>query len=237
MLLKTLSFVIFAAVVLAPQRAHAQFSSIASSPENYSWITASTQSKADRAVLEHCNQERRKKDCKLAHIKALAQALGVERWGFASSNVSLADAKTRALKSCAAPSCKIKFVDTDPGFYVFVTGRAEQEEHDGYSKIWSGRADLEALEQRAVAECEAAGFRCTIFDFGVIPGRHIRGSVPALQTSERSCRPTTPTIRCTSNCVNGDCVVKYENGCKMRIQVQSRYDSFSRRWTYPAPSC
>lgn len=51
------------------------------------------------------------------------------------------------------------------------------------------------------------------------------------------CRPQGNTLRCTSQCSNGDCVVTYENGCKTRVQVQPRFDSSNNRWVYPAPSC
>lgn len=51
------------------------------------------------------------------------------------------------------------------------------------------------------------------------------------------CRPQTREIRCRSNCVNGNCVVEYENGCKIRVQVSPRFDFFSNQWTYPSPSC
>lgn len=51
------------------------------------------------------------------------------------------------------------------------------------------------------------------------------------------CRPRTSSLRCQSNCVNGDCVVTYENGCKMRVQVNSQYNSFNNQWEYPSPGC
>lgn len=52
-----------------------------------------------------------------------------------------------------------------------------------------------------------------------------------------NCRPRTLEIRCQSNCFNGDCVVEYENGCKIRVQVPPRFDPFTNQWTYPSPSC
>lgn len=56
-------------------------------------------------------------------------------------------------------------------------------------------------------------------------------------TSPENCRPTGPSIRCQSQCVNGDCVVTYENGCKVRVRVKARLDPFSSQWTYPSPGC
>lgn len=56
-------------------------------------------------------------------------------------------------------------------------------------------------------------------------------------SNNADCRPKTREIRCRSNCTNGNCVVEYENGCKIRVQVTPRFDSFSNQWTYPSPSC
>lgn len=52
-----------------------------------------------------------------------------------------------------------------------------------------------------------------------------------------SCRPKSQTLTCSSQCTNGDCTVTYENGCKVRVQVQPRFDSLTNSWTYPAPAC
>ena len=51
------------------------------------------------------------------------------------------------------------------------------------------------------------------------------------------CRPRTPTLSCKSTCTNGNCLVTYENGCKMRVQVTPQFNPFSNQWTYPSPSC
>jgi hypothetical protein len=56
-------------------------------------------------------------------------------------------------------------------------------------------------------------------------------------SSDGSCRPRTETIRCKSRCTNGDCEVEYENGCKIRVKVQPKFDSIQNQWTYPSPSC
>lgn len=56
-------------------------------------------------------------------------------------------------------------------------------------------------------------------------------------TLSENCRPTGPSIRCQSQCVNGNCVVTYENGCKVRVRVKARMDPFTSQWTYPSPGC
>jgi alpha/beta superfamily hydrolase len=52
-----------------------------------------------------------------------------------------------------------------------------------------------------------------------------------------NCRPKTNQLRCSSQCYNGDCEVTYENGCKVRVQVNAKFDPFTSQWTYPSPSC
>jgi hypothetical protein len=52
-----------------------------------------------------------------------------------------------------------------------------------------------------------------------------------------SCRPQGPNVQCTSQCVNGNCVIQYENGCKVRVQVSPVFNGFNNQWEYPAPSC
>lgn len=51
------------------------------------------------------------------------------------------------------------------------------------------------------------------------------------------CRPRTSTLRCQSSCVNGDCIITYENSCKMRVQVTPQFDGLQNQWVYPSPSC
>lgn len=53
----------------------------------------------------------------------------------------------------------------------------------------------------------------------------------------KSCVPNTPVRRCTSHCVNGDCLVTYENGCKVRVQVSPQFNSFTNQFEYPSPGC
>ncbi len=52
-----------------------------------------------------------------------------------------------------------------------------------------------------------------------------------------NCRPTTQSVRCRSQCTNGDCVITYENGCQTRVQVNPKFNPFNNQWEYPAPSC
>lgn len=56
-------------------------------------------------------------------------------------------------------------------------------------------------------------------------------------SSTGDCRPTGTAIRCQSRCINGDCILTYENGCKIRVQVRPSFNSFNNQWEYPSPSC
>lgn len=51
------------------------------------------------------------------------------------------------------------------------------------------------------------------------------------------CRPRTNHLQCTSSCKNGSCMVTYENGCKVPVQVQPQFNPMTNAWDYPAPSC
>ncbi len=62
-------------------------------------------------------------------------------------------------------------------------------------------------------------------------------SKPVPVANNGNCRPRTNQLSCSSQCYNGDCVVTYENGCKVRVQVSPKFDPFTSQWTYPAPSC
>lgn len=58
---------------------------------------------------------------------------------------------------------------------------------------------------------------------------------PAAKVAGSDCRPRTSYLRCQSSCTNGDCIVSYENGCKMRVQVSPQFNG--AQWIYPSPSC
>jgi len=51
------------------------------------------------------------------------------------------------------------------------------------------------------------------------------------------CRPKSNQLQCTSSCKNGSCVVTYQNGCQIRVQVQPQFNPLKNSWDYPPPSC
>ncbi len=207
----------------------------------FAWATAGTQTEANALALERCNAGWPKANCMLQHAKALAEATGQNRRGVSPSKDSLSDARKRALKFCDHPSCKITFETTRPGFYSWAQAT---EDSNGNAELFLNYAtdNLPGAIKEAILGCEAQnGRKCTTVSSGVIPGVQIatKATEPmrSVEQSSKNCRPNTSQIRCTSQCTNGNCVITYENGCKMNVQVQAKFDPFSNQWKYPSPSC
>ena len=207
------------------------------SGNSYGWATRATQKIANSDALKFCNQNNPKKDCKLVSTKAVARAESASRISYGYGAAGVADAKKFALDECTG--CKIVDVVTAPGFYS-VAKSAVDADGNGLFHLAYAFDDSDEADATAIARCrERSGRECTLSHYGVIPGtihKALPTAAPARQ-AEASCRPNTPTVRCSSQCSNGDCVMTYENGCRMRVQVQARFDGFTNQWTYPAPSC
>lgn len=222
--------------------AWAEASAIAYGSDNsWAWATRASQSEANETALRLCNESTSKKDCALDTTKAVVRAEGGGQIGFGRSSRSLADARSKALDSCGNTQCKVVFEVSKPGFYsLFKSVPDEQNNVDfylAYQYSDSDRADKDAQQG-----CEKlTGRECKIAWSGAIAGQYKKAvETPrkaAPVASERNCRPNTAQLRCSSQCTNGSCIVTYENGCKMRVEVQPRFDPFSNQWTYPSPSC
>lgn len=129
-----------------------------------------------------------------------------------------------------ASQCKIVTRGKGPGYGAVVCGT------DGCS--WTlGYESRQIAVDKAYERCVKQYQQCQ--SEGITSWEDFRGFKVknSAQTNTKDCRPKTQTLRCTSNCVNGNCVLTYDNGCKINVQVPSRFDSFSKQWTYPAPSC
>jgi len=202
------------------------------------WATRATQNMANAEALRFCNQNNPKKDCKLAPTRAVARAESDQRTTYGYGINGAAEARKLALKACGA-GCKITRTITDPGFYSLAQSKQDDDGNSVFHLAY-GYDDSDRADTKAVERCrEESGRECTIVHYGVIPGtihKVLPTAAPARQ-AEASCRPNTPTVRCSSECSNGNCVVTYDNGCRMRVQVQPRFDGFTNQWTYPAPSC
>lgn len=201
----------------------------------WAWAAKPTQKKADKFALKQCNDVTNKHDCTLRVFKAIAIAEGETRVGYGYGITGQDEARKIAIDSCGASDCKITSVITSPGFFVLF-----KPESKGVPYLSYAFTNLENAADDAQSRCEkGSGGKCSPLNAGSIPGViNINTQTPLDNSiSEKNCRPNTPTIRCSSQCTNGNCVVTYENGCKMSVQVQPTFDSFNNQWTYPAPQC
>jgi hypothetical protein len=223
--------------------ASAEYASIAHSADGkqWGWARKQTQKLADRAALDGCNQGAPKKDCRIIATKALVLVQGAKRFGYAASDVSLQEARQSALRYCGDSDCKVTNDFTTPGFLAVARTKSEQSEP--YFFVAYAYANSDAADQAAISGCaQKAKEDCRVVWSGAIPGdMGTKGptpvQAPAAGRDAPSCRPTTQNIRCSSQCTNGSCIVSYENGCRIRVQVSPRFDPFKNQWIYPAPSC
>lgn len=162
-------------------------------------------------------------------------------WYRASNFAKQKEADAAALEGCRvearnngiaqlAKQCKVVTRARGPGYGASVCGDEGCNWVVGYE---SGQAAVDA----AYEGCSQSYAHCT--DENIRFWEDFAGfaAPPPAKVTGGDCRPRTNTLRCQSSCTNGDCVVSYENGCKMRVQVQPRYDGFQNRWVYPSPSC
>lgn len=212
------------------------------SSENTAWVRRANQNEANKVAIKLCNQDAQKRDCVLSSIKALAKATGSDRVAYGWSNKSISDAKRDAVANCKQPDCKIVDLLTEPGFISLARSDEDKEGNVHFHTSYAYDNPEDAYKT-ALGKCkERSGQECKIVITTSIAGT-LREESPANAkpvapvVTNQNCRPKTSTIRCTSSCANGDCVVTYENGCKMRVQVSPRYDSFQNTWVYPSPSC
>ena len=205
------------------------------------WGDAASQSSANAIALKKCNETSPPANCKLWHAKGIARASGKGRLGISVSSVSLDVARRTAIKDCDSPTCKITFETNDPGFFSIAMPADSGDGISDYYIFWASYDPIRAANE-ALALCEKAGnSKCSVFRTGLIPGereaKNTSESLPPKEASQKNCRPNTSQIQFTSQCTNGNCVITYENGCKMNVQVQARFDPFTNQWKYPAPSC
>lgn len=127
-----------------------------------------------------------------------------------------------------ASKCKVVTRAKGPGYGAVVCGDNGCNWATGYE---SGQAAVD----EAYSGCNANYKNC--------PSENIKfwedfagfTRKPAAKVAGGDCRPRTNYLRCQSSCTNGDCIVSYENGCKMRVQVSPQFNG--AQWVYPSPSC
>jgi hypothetical protein len=207
----------------------------------WAWARKESQQIANGTALAMCNKQTANNDCVLDLRKAVARASGGGKVGVGYSSVSIDDAKKEALKACGNSKCKLQWVESAPGFFAIAKS---EKNADGNENLYLqyGGTNSDSVDELAIEKCEENNnAKCHIIKSSAIAGKIKINSPPqptaASEISGRNCRPRTASLRCTSQCVNGSCVVTYENGCKMHVDVQSRFDPFTNQWTYPSPSC
>lgn len=153
-------------------------------------------------------------------------------WGIVVRQPSKKQAEAMAMKQCSKNSKKMK---------CRVIGSSDRL---GYVAVATSKTSVlaelrDSLEEAKRFALDACAENTSKEDYCEIRWTGINGVVREQTQPSRSgnCRPKTKEIRCRWNCVNGDCILEYENGCKVRVNVSPRFDPFSNQWTYPSPSC
>jgi hypothetical protein len=141
-----------------------------------------------------------------------------------------ATAKTNGIGKLAK-QCKIVSRAPKPGYGTIVCGV------DGCSWGMAFGSAQEAIDA-IYADCAKSYTDCRDKDINFWEDRAGFATGTAVSAPiSGDCRPRTNTLQCSSSCNNGSGVVRYENGCQMRVQVQPRFNGFNNQWEYPAPSC
>lgn len=213
-------------------------SAIAVGSDNvWAWATRTTQKEADKIALELCNSENPKKDCRIDVVVAIVRAESAKRTGYGTSSISIADAKKLALDSCNEKTCKVTDVVTSPGFFSLAKSQEDDKGNSLFHLAYQ-YSNMDKSDADSVQHCQdRSGRKCSVIMKSVIPGIYKVADNPAPARDVADCRPRTQVLRCTSQCTNGNCVVTYENGCRISVQVTPRFDPFTNQWTYPSPSC
>jgi len=140
------------------------------------------------------------------------------------------EAITKAGFPKLAKRCRVAMRAKGPGYGAIVCGVEGCAYNTGYD------IKQESLDA-AWKNCDQAGYtNCQANDIV----NWYDDNFPAARTATNqggSCRPTTARVQCRSNCVNGNCLVSYENGCKIHVQVQPKFNPFNNAWEFPSPAC
>lgn len=166
----------------------------------------------------------------------------VQAWYRANNYTSQKEADVAAIEGCRvearkngigniASKCKVVTRAKGPGYGSIVCG------DNGCGWVTGYESSQDAVNG-AYDQCSKSYKNCQEKD--IQSWEDFAGfAAPKTATAPTSadCRPRTQALRCTSSCTNGNCVVSYENGCKMRVQISPRFDGLQNQWVYPAPSC
>ena len=163
-----------------------------------------------------------------------------DTWGYASNYDTQKEADNRAIISCKESAktnglqklaflCKVVGQGKAPGYGTIICGV------EGCAWVLGHPTAQEAIDA-AYEMCSKSYSNCK--DKDIRYSQDSAGFAPSpSQNTANDCRPRSNSLRCTSSCSNGDCIVTYENGCKLPVQVQPRFNGFTNTWEYPAPNC
>lgn len=211
-------------LVLAVWDTGIRWAAFASNQEGSSFLNfnSDTKEKATEGAIRGCEERASTKGKCKVHSDMVT---GSRAWfafaenstdrGIGFSVLSEQDAKQRAMDFCQKGSdggpCKI----------------TETYQNKGLTLAPPAFAKLKARIEREESQRNSAAQKQVQKKIAAAPA----------PSDDGSCRPRGNTLRCSSQCTNGNCLVTYENGCKIRVQVQPTFNSLNNRWDYPAPSC
>lgn len=227
-----------AGLIFMCMASHAEHAAVAyAEGGGWGWGVKSNPKDAEIAALKACREFNPGKKCAVEYVSAISRAEGDGRIGFDTSSKSKIHAEKKALEHCADPSCKVVWTKATPGFYAVYASISEGEVVEYYLQHGSQTGSLALEEGKKFCEKQSE-LLCEVKAFGAIKGNFALAKTPVPAKPQpvlKSCRPNTPTIRCSSQCYNGDCTITYENGCKMRVQIRPQFNGAS--WVYGSPSC
>jgi len=174
---------------------------------------------------------------------ALVSSHPNKSWSVSAGYLSQNDADNNALEGCRVTSrqsgldelvtqCKIVGRAAGPGYGAIACGEG------GCS--WSMGHDLaQSAVNAAYESCIKNYGKCKDKDISHWEDRKGFADMPTAQMALGSgdCRPRTSQRECSSSCKNGSCVVTYQNGCQVRVQVQPQFNALTNLWDYPPPCC
>lgn len=158
---------------------------------------------------------------------------GAGEWGVSRGLDTKEKAVKQATDGCKKASkvgkCKVLDAKSLAGYLVLATSP---------SQIAYAIADDEAAaRKKALDSCAKSTPKEETCEIVLSkPNGHMRVANKAPAAAE-NCRPRTSHITCQSQCSNGNCIVTYANGCKMRVQVNAKFNPFNNQWEFPSPSC
>lgn len=165
------------------------------------------------------------------------------RYIYVTNQTSMAKAKLAALERCRARlasggrggRCEVLMAGNGPAYWAVV--------HATNGEVGVALGDTEASAvQDAFVVCQRGG-ECSLegayvwYDSGQRPGK--RPPPPkAAQAAPTQCRiPTGQVVRMRTQCVNGECVRTYENGCTVRFQAARCLDKDTQSYVWRPNGC